>query len=47
MSIVHIVMELDGGTGEVAPWVKGLASKSKDLSSIPGIHMVEGENQLS
>lgn len=29
----------------MALWVKALAAKSNDLSSIPRIHMVEGENQ--
>lgn len=33
-------LESEGMTQEV----KGLAAKSEDLSSIPGIHMVEGEN---
>jgi len=27
----------------MAQWVKAIAAKSKDLSSIPGMHMVEGE----
>jgi hypothetical protein len=31
----------------MAQWGKECASKSKDLSSIPGTHMEEGENQLS
>jgi hypothetical protein len=29
------------GTSEMAQWVKALATKSNDLSSIPGTHMVE------
>ena len=32
--------------GETAQWVKGLAAKSDDLSSILGTHKVEGESQL-
>ena len=47
MSSVHREMKIDHGTGEMAQWRKELASKSKHLSSIPGNHMVEGENQLS
>lgn len=35
-----ILKESEGMTQEV----KGLAAKSEDLSSIPGIHVVEGEN---
>jgi hypothetical protein len=30
-----------------AQWVKVIAAKPADLSSIPGIHMVGGENQNS
>lgn len=30
---------------EVSQWVKGLAAKPDELSSISGIHMVEGKNQ--
>lgn len=28
------------GTGKMAPWIKALATKPGDLSSIPGTHMV-------
>ena len=28
----------------MAQWVKGLATKPDDLSSIPGTHTMEGEN---
>jgi hypothetical protein len=31
----------------MAQWVKGLAAKPNDLSSIPGTHMAKGENRLS
>lgn len=30
----------------MAPWVEVLATKPDSLSSIPGAHMVKGENQL-
>jgi hypothetical protein len=33
------------GASEVVQWVKGLAAKPDNLSSIPGTHTV-GENQL-
>lgn len=29
---------------EMAQWLEALATKSEDLSSIPGTHGVEGEN---
>jgi hypothetical protein len=31
---------------EMVLWVKALAAKPDDLSSIPGTHRVKGENQL-
>lgn len=34
------------GVGKMAPWVKALAVKPTDLTSIPGTHTVEGQNQL-
>jgi len=34
-------------SGEKAQWVKVLATKPDDLSSIPGTHMVEGETPES
>ncbi|KAL6067824.1 hypothetical protein STEG23_026945, partial [Scotinomys teguina] len=34
------------GASEMAPWVKELASKSGDLTSVPGIQMVKAENQF-
>lgn len=30
----------------MAQWVKALDAKPDDLSSVPGIHIIEGENQL-
>lgn len=33
-------------TGKVAQWVKALAAKPDNLSSIPGTLMVEGKTQL-
>lgn len=30
--------------GEMAQWVKRLAAKPEDLSSVPGPHTVKGEN---
>lgn len=30
----------------MAQWAKALAAKPGSLSSVPGIHMVEGENGL-
>lgn len=35
-----------GGAGEMARWVKALATKPDDLSSSPGAHLVERENSL-
>lgn len=32
------------GSGKMAQWVKILAAKPDNLSSIPGTHVVEGEN---
>lgn len=32
------------GTAEMAQYIQPIAAKPNDLSSIPGIHMVEGEN---
>ena len=32
--------------GEMAQWVKALATKSDNLSSIPSTHTVEEENQF-
>lgn len=32
--------------GEVAEEVKALAANSDDLSSIPGVHMAEGEKRV-
>lgn len=40
-------LEEGGGDNEMAQWVKVLASKPVDLSSIPKTHAVEGENQLT
>jgi hypothetical protein len=34
------------GTGGVAQWLEGLAVKLDDPCSIPGAHIVEGENRL-
>lgn len=34
------------GTFEVAQWVKAFAVEPNDLSSIPGTHMVDGEDHL-
>lgn len=31
----------------MAQWVRGLTAKAADLSSILGIHIMEGESQLS
>ena len=31
---------------EMAQWVEALLIKPDNLSSIPGTHLVEGENQL-
>lgn len=36
--------EKESGASEVAQWIKGLATKPEDLSSIPGSHIEEGEN---
>ena len=33
--------------GEMAQWLKALATNSKVLSSIPRTHIVEGKNQLA
>lgn len=30
--------------GKMSEWVKALAAKPADPSSIPGTHMIEGEN---
>lgn len=30
----------------MAQWIKGLATKPGDLSSIPGTHVVEGEKPI-
>lgn len=35
-----------GEAGRIAQWVKILATKPNNLSLNPGLHMVEGENQL-
>jgi hypothetical protein len=40
----HIKYPFKGQTGQVAQWGKVLAAKLKDLSSIFGTHMMEGEN---
>lgn len=34
------------GAGKMAQYTRALAAKSDDLSSIPGTHVVEGENQI-
>lgn len=34
------------GTGKMVQWVKSLVVKTDGLSSIPGTHTLEGENQL-
>ena len=39
-----LLYEEEEKTGETAHWVKELAAKPRDLRSIPGTHMVEGEN---
>lgn len=31
---------------ELAQWIMAFATQSEDLSTIPSIHMVEGEKQL-
>lgn len=35
------------GEGELAHWAKVFATKTNDPSLIPGIYMVEGDNQIS
>lgn len=37
-------MEKEPRTSEMAQWVKGLADKPNELSSVPKTHMVEGDN---
>jgi len=39
-----LALEKSSWAGERAYWVKGLAAKSEDLSSIPRNHVVEREN---
>ena len=47
MDIRYIVIkENNSGAGKMAPWVKAPAAKPEDLSLIPGIPVVEGEDQL-
>lgn len=44
---VTCILKNNGGWGcKMAWWVKALATKPDDLSSIPGTHRVEAENQL-
>lgn len=46
---IHMGLHLEegGGDNEMAQWVKVLASKPGDLSSIPKTHVMGGENQLT
>lgn len=46
-SFFFFLMSLYKLADEMAQLVKGLAAKPADLSSIPGIHMVEGEQAPS
>jgi hypothetical protein len=39
-----MIKNLASGASRMVPWVKVLATKPNDLSSIPGILMTEGEN---
>lgn len=48
MSVAVVrVSDVASSVPGMAQWVKVIAAKPADLSSIPGIHMVGGENQNS
>lgn len=40
----YLELKVKAQTGQMGLWIKALAAKSDAPSSIPGSHMVEGEN---
>jgi len=42
---MHLIRRL--GDGEMAQWVKVLVDETDNLNSVPGTHMVEGDNLTS
>jgi len=44
---IHAAAAAAAGPSQILQWAKGPAGKPKDLSSIPGTHVVAGKKQLS
>lgn len=40
----NMIKNLASGASKMVPWVKVLATKPDDLSSVPGTLLIEGEN---